>query len=188
MMKKNFARGQFNIEKSWNRVDGFSPIFKKHFQSPCKKSVIKIKISDYNYQTYLHLSRQDNQGGKFNTLTLRPDELYNILDFKDVLIDNMNQCDEAIWKTYGILPGTAEEEIQYETIPKSQRNMEREEVLNKNKEEEKLYQEFLKFKEQKQTVGGETETSETQTEQQEEEDEEEDEEEEEEPEEPAVQN
>ncbi len=174
-MKMVKDSGKFNIEKSWNKV-GLSPVFKKHFQSPCKKSVVKIKICDYNYQSYFHLTRQDNHGGKSYTITLRPDELYNILDFKDMLIETMNSCDEAIWKNYGILPGTAEEEIQYETIPKSQRNMEREEVLNKNKEEEKLYQEFLKYKEQKRTETiKEVTESQSQTEQQQEEEEDEDE-------------
>jgi len=183
-MKRKMMKKSDGFQFSTNRRGESyyqSPVFEKFLGSECSKSKIIVKINDYRCQSYCHITRQDKGGQKSSSITLRPDELYNILDNSELIIQNMQACDSAIEKHYNVVAGSMEENIQYEPIPKSQRNMEMEEALKKSKEEKALYEEFLqnrekilKFKNKDNNEEEEEEEEEEENEEEEEEEEEED--------------
>lgn len=149
MSNMKFSRKPKKTESFQLRSDpGTDSCYVKLLNIDCKKSKLHIKINDYKCQSYLHLTRHDTSGSKVASMTLRPDELYNILDNREILYKYMKECDDSIVKHFNVLPGTLEQEVESETIPVSQRNMEMEKQLQKSKEERKLFEEFVNNREE----------------------------------------
>ncbi len=137
------SHGKF---KRRSGINDYEKVYEKNFECDCKRSTLQVQVSDYKFNSYLHVTKKDKRGTNISQMTYRTDEIFQILDNADLFINAIKECDEAIVKEHGVPPGYNDKEITYETIPKSQRTMEMEKAREKREKDDILYQEFLKNK------------------------------------------
>ena len=133
--------------ENW-RSDTYEPAYEKYFQSQCKKSNIFVKVNDYHLNVFVHIDKQD-KNGKNSKISLRLDEFYNLFSSPDELIESVNECVKELKRKYGVTPGSKEDEIEYQCIPKSQRTIEMEKTAAEQEAEDKLFEEFKKQRAEK---------------------------------------
>ena len=144
-MAKQVKKSKFSLKRKSDWQNDYEPAYENHFKCECKRSNLFFKINDYNHNAYFHIDKHD-QTGKSSRFTLRLDEFYNVFASADKLVQCMNECCQAVKKKFGVVPGSNEEQIDYECIPKSQRTIEMEKSAEEQDAEEKLFQEFKRYK------------------------------------------
>ena len=149
-MEEMAKSSKFTVKRkneNW-RSDVYEPAYEKYFQSQCKKSNIFVKVNDYHLNVFVHIDKQD-KNGKNSKISLRLDEFYNLFSAPDDLIECVNECVKELKKKYGVNPGSKEDEIEYQCIPKSQRTIEMEKSAAEQEEDDKLFEEFKKQRAEK---------------------------------------
>ena len=145
-LMSNTMSKQSNKADNWylSANKGPEPVYLKNFKIENKNSTTFLKFNDYKCKGYVHLNKV-NKVGKHTKITLTSEEFFNLFDdanskkFKGCMED----CLKKITTFYGVLPGSQQEEITYENIPKSVRVMEMQKSATENLEEQKFIEEKL---------------------------------------------
>lgn len=123
---------------------GPDPVYSKHYKIENKNSQTFLKFNDYKCEGYVHLNKV-SKTGKHTKMTLTSEEFFNLFDdanskkFKEC----MEECLKKIITHYGVLPGSQQEDITYENVPKSVRVMEMQKSANESLEEQKFIEEKI---------------------------------------------
>ncbi len=133
---------------------GDKPVYEYKGEINRPKYVITVKISDFKGKVYFHLKKIYRNSAKTNYMSLEEKDFYDLFDNRTLFAKNMSDCSEAIKENYGTVPLEDEEEIQFDSIPKSQRTKEleasRQQVQQDQDLREQAIQLYMKDLQQKQ--------------------------------------
>ena len=130
----NMRNEPFNLNS--NKVP--ESVFTQHFKIENKGTTTYIKVNDYKCDGYMHITKI-NKGGRPVKITFNSEEMFNLFDsgnskkFKS----SMEGCLKKITSTFAVVPGSQQEEITYENIPKSVRVLEMQKTAEQSLEEKK---------------------------------------------------